>query len=134
MTANRELFEVVSTHPEYLRGFNSRNEEVNALKKRIAELEKLPANKHRKGSDALRVRIGKMLGRRPTTKWSPSELKHLKALGEPEELEILLMEEFYGVEEDPDEPLFRRTSIERILKYWPSECDKARDWKRRQKK
>ena len=56
----------------------------------------------------------------------------LKQVGTPDEKEFQLMEKYYraDIEEGKD---FRRTSIERILKYWPSELDKAREYDRKNK-
>lgn len=73
----------------------------------------------------LQVRIGKLLGRRPTTKWSTEELKLLKGLGQIEESDLKLMEEFYAAA-IPKADDYRRTTIDRILKHWSGEVDKAR--------
>ena len=125
-----ELFQEPTHSAEFLRGYNSRNAEVAALQKKIEELSKLPANQKRQTTDQTRIRIGKMFGRRDSTKWSAVEIKALKDIGTPDESELALMEEFYRVEEEATEKLYRRTSLERLLKYWSSELDKAREWKR----
>lgn len=75
----------------------------------------------------LQIRLGKLLGRRPSTKWSNDEGKLLKQIGTPDEEDLILMERFYAAD-IPKDSDFRRTSMERLLKHWNGENDKAREW------
>jgi len=75
--------------------------------------------------DALRHRIGGLLGRRPGTTWSPKELKALRPLLpiDPADLELL---EAYYLANIPEEKDFRRRSLLRLLVHWHGELDHAR--------
>ncbi len=137
----------VSDHPEYTRGRNSLASYIQFLEQKIATLEAAgatPANpppfelalgevKLSKAPDTIQLRIGKLLGRRATTKWSNAEKKLYKEISPVDEKDLVLMERFYAVEESPDAKLYRRTTIERVLKYWNSEVDKSREYCRTHK-
>ena len=73
--------------------------------------------------EAFRLRIGAMVRRRPTTHWSPKEIKALKEVFElntPEE-DILLVEARYK----SDDKYLRRDAMA-LLNNWNGEVDKAR--------
>lgn len=78
-----------------------------------------------KKPDPDQLAVGKLLGRRESTKWTSEELKLLKAIKpiHPDDLE--LMQRFYSAT-IPKQDDFRRTSLERLLKHWNGELDKAR--------
>ena len=131
-------------HPEYTRGRDSQAGYIQFLEQTIETLKAtLEANAKpsviyelslgpvasEKGSTALQLRVGKLLGRQAKTKWSATEKALLKKLGTIDEKEFQLMEAFYGAD-IPKEEDYRRTSVERLLKYWTGESDKAREWKR----
>lgn len=75
--------------------------------------------------DTERIAVGKLLGRRESTKWSAEELKLLKAIKPIHPDDLDLMQEFYSAE-IPKAEDYRRTTIERLLKHWNGELDKAR--------
>jgi hypothetical protein len=75
-----------------------------------------------------RIAVGKLLGRRETTKWSAEEIKMIKAIQPIHPDDLTMMGEFYRAE-IPKETDYRRTTIERLLKHWTGEMDKARAWK-----
>jgi hypothetical protein len=73
--------------------------------------------------EAFRLRIGAMVRRRPTTHWSPKEIKALKEVFElntPEE-DILLVEARYK----SDDKYLRRDAMA-LLNNWNGEVDKVR--------
>lgn len=76
----------------------------------------------------LQIRIGKLLGRRETTKWSKKELAALREIGTPHEDDLAMIEDFYGaiIPKDRD---YRRTALQTLLNNWNGEVDKARLWK-----
>jgi hypothetical protein len=78
-----------------------------------------------KKPDFDQIAVGKLLGRREATKWSPEEIKLLKAIKPIHPEDMALMAKFYGAE-IPAEKDYRRTSIPRLLKHWSGELDKAR--------
>lgn len=73
----------------------------------------------------LQVRVGKLLGRRESTKWSDKELDALDQIGEPDDADLALLEEFYNavIPQDLDH---RRTALLTLLNNWNGEVDKAR--------
>lgn len=87
-----------------------------------------PEGKDAERLKKLRERIGKILKRRPSTKWSDAEMRAIRELDVQED-EIQLVEEFYAAEEDPRKPLFRRTAVLTLCRHWQGEVDKARAWK-----
>ena len=78
--------------------------------------------------DEQRIAVGKLLGRRESTKWSTDELKLLKAIGEIHADDLSLMQAFYDAD-IPKETDYRRTTVARLLKHWNGEIDKARAFK-----
>ena len=75
-----------------------------------------------KKPDSLKIRVGKLRNRRPTTHWTPQENKAFKAARiDLDDLEIV--ERFYAAEEDPERPLYRRTSLSALLNHWNGEVD-----------
>lgn len=76
----------------------------------------------------IQVRVGKLLGRRTSTKWNDKELAALDAIGEPVEEDLLLLEDFYNALIAPEED-HRRTALLTLLNNWNGEVDKARIWK-----
>jgi hypothetical protein len=78
------------------------------------------------------IRINKWFDRRPDTLWTIAEADALES-ADPSEAELNGMEAFYVADEDPSDPLFRRTAIITLLNNWPSELDKARNYARKQR-
>lgn len=81
----------------------------------------------------LAQRIGNWFKRRPTTPWSPKELKAVRtvlALKTPAE-DVALLEEFYTAT-IPSDSDFRRHDIMTLLNNWNTEIDRARRWKSEQ--
>jgi len=76
-------------------------------------------------TDPDRIAIGRLLGRRESTKWNEDEIALLDSIKPIHPDDMALMAKFYGAEIPPDKD-HRRTSIERILKHWNGELDKAR--------
>lgn len=75
--------------------------------------------------DPDQIAVGKLLGRRESTKWTSAEIKLLKAIKPIHPDDLAMMQRFYGAE-IPKEADFRRTTVERLLKHWNGELDKAR--------
>jgi hypothetical protein len=72
--------------------------------------------------EAFRLRVGAMLRRRPSTKWSTSEIKKLKEVFElntPEE-DLVRLEQRYK----SNDPYLRR-ELETLLNHWNGEIDKT---------
>ena len=76
----------------------------------------------------LMMRVGAMMGRRPETLWSVAEADLLKQLKDIPEDELVVMDEYYSAKIPKDQD-YRRTCVERLLKYWTEELDKANTWK-----
>lgn len=90
--------------------------------------ESTPKEKPTPAVDPIRIRIGKILGRRESTNWSSEELELYRKIRPVDMDDLELIEEFYAAE-FPAESDYRRTSIPRLLKHWNGELDKARVWK-----
>lgn len=77
---------------------------------------------------ALQIRIGRLLHRRPGTRWSAKELKALKTIGTPEEEELQSLEAYYSarIPEDRD---YRRRTLLVLLNNFTGELDRARNFK-----
>jgi hypothetical protein len=73
------------------------------------------------------IRIGKIMGRRESTKWSKQEIQAFKDADFVEE-EIRIVEDFYRFEERSNDQLFRRTGLLSLLNHWPDEVSKAHKW------
>ena len=72
--------------------------------------------------EAFRLRVGAMLRRRPSTKWSTGEIKKLKEvfdLNTPEE-DLVRLEQRYK----SNDPYLRR-ELETLLNHWNGEIDKT---------
>jgi hypothetical protein len=94
-------------------------------KKQLTPTEK---KKHRVDENTdLMIRLGKLVGRSPKTKWTLYESESLESLGDIPEAEIQAMEALYAHPgpRGMDDPLFRRQAIETILNNWNKEVDKA---------
>lgn len=76
----------------------------------------------------LQIRVGKLLGRRETTRWSEKEIAALNAIGEPAEEDLQLLEDFYNAIIEPEQD-HRRTALLTLLNNWNGEVDKARFFK-----
>lgn len=76
----------------------------------------------------LQIRVGKLLGRRETTRWSEKEIAALEGIGEPAEEDLILLENFYNAVIDADQD-HRRTALLTLLNNWNGEVDKARFYK-----
>ena len=76
----------------------------------------------------LQIRVGKLLGRRESTKWSDKEVSALDAIGEPSEEDLALLENFYNAVIDADQD-HRRTALLTLLNNWNGEVDKSRAYK-----
>lgn len=78
--------------------------------------------------EELMIRVGKILGRRSSTKWTDEEAEAFRGILPIDPEDLGLLEEFYAAV-IPSDSDHRRTSIARLLKYWNGELDKARVWK-----
>lgn len=78
----------------------------------------------------LMIRIGKIMGRRESTKWIKSEIDAFNAIDWHED-DISLIEDFYKASERDKEPLHRRTGLLALLNHWADEVSKATAWERR---
>jgi len=78
-----------------------------------------------KKPDQDQIAVGKLLGRRESTKWTSDEIKLLKAIKPIHPDDLAMMQRFYGAE-IPKDTDYRRTTVERLLKHWNGELDKAR--------
>jgi hypothetical protein len=76
----------------------------------------------------LRIRLGRLFGRKAETKWSEKEVKSLKAIKIDSD-DLSLIEDFYNAIETPSQELYRRTSMLTLLNNWNGEVDKAKKWK-----
>ena len=77
------------------------------------------------GPSDLQIKIGKLLGRRESTQWSDKEIAALESIGEPDDADLVLLEDFYNavIPQDLDH---RRTALLTLLNNWNGEVDKAR--------
>lgn len=137
----------VSNHPEYTRGRDSLASYIQFLEQKIQTLESTQGTltappfelalgevKLSKAPDTIQLRIGKVFGRRATTKWSDPERKCYKAICPVDEKDLTLIERYYFIDEAiTGETLYRRTSLERLLKNWNGEVDRAREYYRTRK-
>jgi len=78
--------------------------------------------------DHQKIAVGQLLGRRESTQWNTEEIRLLKSLGIIHPDDMALMQDFYGADIPKDDDR-RRTTIERLLKHWNGELDKARAYK-----
>lgn len=76
----------------------------------------------------LQVRIGRLLHRRPNTKWHPKELKALKSIGEPDESDLQMLEGYYSAR-IPSDKDYRRQTLQVLLNNFNGELDRARNFK-----
>ena len=81
--------------------------------------------KHRveKNSD-LQIRIGKIKGRRASTRWTLHLVELLEAIGTPHPDDIALLEYYYAMRFEGND--YRRGSLETLLANWDGECEMAR--------
>jgi len=70
------------------------------------------------------ARIGTWFRRRVTTKWSDKEIKALKAIGEIDDEDFQIMEDYYtaNIHKDKD---YRRRDVQTLLNNWTGELDRA---------
>lgn len=73
------------------------------------------------------IRIGKLLGRKDGTRWSPKEIKAAKAVLPVDEEDMQLLERFYFADIPKPED-FRRTTLMVLLNNFAGEIDKARNF------
>jgi len=78
--------------------------------------------------DETRIAVGKLPGRRASTKWSKEEVDLYKPILPIHPDDLALLTEFYAAE-IPKEVDYRRTSMVTLLKHWNGELDKARAWR-----
>lgn len=78
------------------------------------------------------LRVAGMFGRRPTSKWSDSEVKKFKKLCPFDPEDLALVERYYAAEKSNDDSILRR-SLEVFLNNFPGEVDRARMWQAEQK-
>lgn len=77
------------------------------------------------------LRVAAIFGRRPTTVWTGDEIEKYRKIGPIEEDDLALVEAFYSAPDDnPDKPLYHRTTLEVFLNNFQGEMDKARKWRR----
>lgn len=77
---------------------------------------------------AIHIQLGKMLGRRESTKWSDKELEALESILPIDEQDMAMVGEFYDAIIEPSED-HRRTALLTLLNNWNGEVDKARAYK-----
>ncbi len=110
-----------SQAPEASAGASLVQKEISAVMV-CHEASKTPEDGKAAQFEAFRIRVGLMLRRRPTTRWSDKELKALAAvvkLQTPEE-DIALLEKRYA----SNEPYLRKDILS-LLNHWGGEIDKA---------
>ena len=76
----------------------------------------------------IHIQMGKMLGRRESTKWSDKEIEALESILPIDEQDMALVGEFYDAIIEPGED-HRRTALLTLLNNWNGEVDKARAYK-----
>jgi len=76
----------------------------------------------------IHIQMGKMLGRRESTKWSDKEIEALESILPIDEQDMALVGEFYDAIIEPAED-HRRTALLTLLNNWNGEVDKARAYK-----
>jgi len=92
-----------------------------------------PDNQRVEENTPTMIRINDWFGRRPDTLWTITEARALEEIN-PSEAELDGMELFYTANEDPKDPLFRRTNLITMLNNWrKTELDKARGFARKQR-
>ena len=74
------------------------------------------------------IRLGKLLKRRPTTKWTLDEIRYWKMITPINEEDFKLVERYYFGKHPPDKD-YRKTELVRILKNWNGQVDRARNYK-----
>lgn len=72
------------------------------------------------------VRIGAIMGRRASTRWTKAEVDALDA-ADPQPEDIETMEAYYQAKLRPDQDI-RRRDLPQLLNNWAGECDRARAW------
>lgn len=80
-------------------------------------------------TNPLAIRIAGCIGRQDSTEWDKAEVKLFKQVAHRKDFqgELALVERYYKANrKKPDNVC--RTSVERLLKYWTGEVDKARAW------
>jgi hypothetical protein len=92
----------------------------------LKDLRKIKAGKQ---TDERAIRVAACIGRQPSTEWDKAEVKLFRDVVKREGFndELLMVERFYAANRKKTDA-FCRTSIERLLKHWGSEVDKARSW------
>ena len=76
---------------------------------------------------ALQKRIGKLVGRRDSTRWSDREIAALKALRDPAEEDLVALEAYYTLD-IPSHRDYRRHGLLTLLNNFPGEVDRARNF------
>lgn len=74
--------------------------------------------------NAYALRLGKLFGRRETTRWNEKEEKAFKAIGAIDEGEFDLLEAFYSLSQNG----FLRRDLLTLLNNYRGEIDRARKW------
>lgn len=76
----------------------------------------------------VQCRLNRIAKRRDTTKWSQEEVKAWKSIGEIQEDDFVVVEGYYAMRLPIDKD-YRRRDLLRLLRYWPGEVDRARNFK-----
>jgi len=83
-------------------------------------------------SEQLKVRLGGIKNRKPSTKWSDKEDRALKKLLPLDPREVVLLEWFYSLPEPSARSksalLYRRKDLFTLLNNWPGEVDRAKEF------
>lgn len=74
------------------------------------------------------LRLGRLFSRKPTTRWSATELKAWKKIGSVDEGDLELLERYYEANL-PETKDFRRRDLSTLLNNFAGELDRARKFK-----
>lgn len=75
-------------------------------------------------------RLGAIFNRKPAKPWQTDELAALKKICPIDENELFLIERYYASERKKEKNICRTTLL-RLMKYWPGEVDRASTWAKR---
>ena len=75
-------------------------------------------------------RLGAIFNRKPAKPWQTDELAAFKKICPIDENELFLIERYYASERKKEKNICRTTLL-RLMKYWPGEVDRASTWAKR---
>lgn len=76
----------------------------------------------------VQIRLGKLFKRKPTTRWSHSEIKSFRLIGGIEDGDLLILERYYTAR-IPEPSDYRRRDLSTLLNNFTGELDRARNFK-----